>query len=112
MRQQVGREEAAEHFDRRRFAGPVGPDESVDLPAMNGEVDRLHRPEIPEAFFQPANLHGVRCRIHAASPFLSDRRRKKTSSSVGRTVRKTVTLTAFSKAARRGAPSAPVRNST
>ena len=62
----AGREEAAQHAKRRRLAGPVGPQQPEDLPALDFEADVIDRGEVAETPDQIVDLNdglaGSRCR--------------------------------------------------
>ena len=54
----VGRQQRAEHRDRRRLAGAVGAEEAERLAGGDVEVDAAHRLDVAEALDQPAHLDG------------------------------------------------------
>src|SRR5665647_2702762 len=55
-------QQAEQHADRRRLAGPVRPEEPVHLAASNGEVHAVERAGVPEGLGETARpddlLHG------------------------------------------------------
>ena len=52
----LGADESRDGVDDSRLAGAVGPDESVDLPGANLEVDVLHRVNPSEGDGQPGHV--------------------------------------------------------
>ena len=51
-----GRQQAAQHLHRRRFAAAVGAEEAVDLPPLDPEVDVIDRGETAEPLGQAVRL--------------------------------------------------------
>ena len=49
----VGREQAGQHRQRRRLAGPVGSEKPVDLTSLDLEGDAVHGGLVPELLGQP-----------------------------------------------------------
>lgn len=69
----AGLQQAAQHADGGRLAGPVRPQEAVHLPARHGQVDVVHGQKIAEAARQPACvdrnvLAGIQKRTCTGSP--------------------------------------------
>jgi hypothetical protein len=54
--------EGAQHADRRRLAGPIGPEEAERLPRGDVEVDAADRLDVAVALHEPAHAHGRRPR--------------------------------------------------
>ena len=52
------REQAVEHFDRRRLAGAVGAEEAEDLARRDGERDAVDGDEVVEALGELVHLDG------------------------------------------------------
>ena len=50
------RVDAGQHLDQRRLPGPVLPQQRVDLPTANGQVDVVQRLDAGERLGQPADL--------------------------------------------------------
>ena len=56
-RRAVGRlQQRAEHLERRRLAGPVGPEEADDLALAHSQVDAAHRLDGPAFLPRPLNV--------------------------------------------------------
>ena len=54
----VGLRQRAEHVDRRRLAGAVGPEEPEDLAGGDLEADAAHRLDLVEGLAQVVDLDG------------------------------------------------------
>jgi hypothetical protein len=51
-------QQAAQHADRRRFSGPIRPEEAVHLAFAHGEIDVVDGHERAEAFRQSLRVNG------------------------------------------------------
>jgi hypothetical protein len=56
----VGLGQPEEQAQQRRLPGPIGPDQTVDLPVRDVEVDAVQRDDLAEGLADPARTNGER----------------------------------------------------